>query len=280
MSRFEVAPGFSLNVETWGEGAPLVLLHGFTGSSRAWAEFGELLGRSFRCIAVDLVGHGDSDAPGDLWRYRIEQAAADAVAAVRSLGVERGAWLGYSMGGRTAVAVACTRPEAVSALVTIGASPGIADEAERTARRRADDALADRIEQEGIEAFVAYWESLPLWASQARLPAVLREAQRAVRLANAPRGLANSLRGMGAGAQPPFHDALRRLRVPFLALAGELDSKYARAAAEMATLVPRGRVEIIAGAGHAAQLEAPAQTAAAVTRFLAHSIHLPLEASP
>lgn len=278
MTRVEVAPGFRLSVETWGAGPPLVLLHGFTGSARAWGEFGQLLGRSFRCVAVDVVGHGESDAPDDLSCYRIERAAADAVAAVRACGVDRAPWLGYSMGGRTAIAVACLHPGAVSALVTIGASPGIADESEREARRLADDALANRIEREGIPAFVAYWESLPLWATQAQLPAGVREAQRAVRLANRPRGLANSLRGMGAGAQPPFHGALRDLRIPFLALAGELDTKYVQAAAGMAALAPAARAGTIPGAGHAAQLEAPAETAAAVTRFLAESAHLPLEA--
>jgi 2-succinyl-6-hydroxy-2,4-cyclohexadiene-1-carboxylate synthase len=278
VTRVELAPGFSLNVETWGEGPPLVVLHGFTGSSRAWGEFGRLLGRSFRCIGVDIVGHGESDAPDDVSRYRIEAAAGDAVAAVRACGVEQAPWLGYSMGGRTAIAVACLHPGAVSALVTIGASPGIADASERAARRLADEALADRIEREGIEAFVVYWESLPLWATQERLPADVRDAQRAIRLANRPRGLANSLRGMGAGAQPPFHGALRDLRVPFLALAGELDTKYVQAAAAMAALAPHARAETIPGAGHAAQLEAPAETAAAVTRFLAESAHLPLEA--
>ena len=71
MTRYDVAPGFSLNVETWGEGPPLVLLHGFTGSARAWGRFGELLGSRWRCFAVDIVGHGLSDAPADLEHYRI-----------------------------------------------------------------------------------------------------------------------------------------------------------------------------------------------------------------
>ncbi|MCL6645008.1 MAG: 2-succinyl-6-hydroxy-2,4-cyclohexadiene-1-carboxylate synthase, partial [Dehalococcoidia bacterium] len=73
---------------------------------------------------------------------------------------------------------------------------------------------------------------------------------------------------MGAGAQPPFHDALRSLAVPFLALAGELDAKYANIARVMAALAPAGSAGLIPGAGHAAQLEAPDAVFTAVDTFL------------
>jgi 2-succinyl-6-hydroxy-2,4-cyclohexadiene-1-carboxylate synthase len=272
VTRFELVPGFSLNVESWGVGPPLVLLHGFTGSARAWGEFGELLGREFRCVAVDIVGHGQSDAPADLVHYRMEQTVRDVVAAAGAAGAARAPWLGYSMGGRLAIAVALREPAAATALIIIGASPGLATEAERASRRAADEALADRIERDGIEAFVDSWESLPLWASQTTLPEAVRAAQRAGRLANRPVGLANSLRGMGTGAQPSFHEAIRALALPFLALAGELDEKYADIARAMAAAAPLGRFEIVPGAGHAAQLEAPAPTAAAVLHFL-HEHH-------
>ncbi len=268
MSRLEIRPGFFLNVESWGSGPPLILLHGFTGSAQSWSDFGVLLGHHFHCLAIDIVGHGASDAPADLEAYRMERVADDLVAAARMAGAARATWLGYSMGGRTAIAVAVRAPAAVAALVTIGASPGIADPAERAARVSSDEALADRIEREGIEPFVAYWESLPLWATQQSLPAATRAAQRATRLANRPIGLANSLRGMGAGAQPDYRASLPGLDMPFLALAGSLDPKYAHLAREMAAAAPRGTWQEIPGAGHAAQLEAPGPTADAVLAFL------------
>jgi 2-succinyl-6-hydroxy-2,4-cyclohexadiene-1-carboxylate synthase len=280
VTRVDVRAGLLLNVESWGAGPPLVLLHGFTGSAASWGEFGELLGRSFQCIAVDIVGHGQSDAPRDLAAYRMEQVAFDVAAAAQRAGAIRAPWLGYSMGGRTAIAVACLVPGAVSALVTIGASPGLDSEAERAERRRADEDLADRIEREGLEAFVDYWESLPLWASQASLPAEIRQAQRQTRLANRPVGLANSLRGMGTGAQPSYWDRLPALPIPFLALAGELDRKYVDIARRMAGLAPRGRAAVIPAAGHAAQLEAPAAVAREVTEFLCAVTESQLEAHP
>lgn len=280
MTRFEVRPGFSLNVELWGSGPTLVLLHGFTGSAASWGRFGELLGHSFRCLAIDIVGHGHSDAPADVADYRMEQVSADLAAAALHAGVAQAPWLGYSMGGRAALGVACLVPCVMSALVTIGASPGLETEDERAERRKADEELADRVERHGVEAFVDYWESLPLWASQQSLPADVRASQRRVRRANRPVGLANSLRGMGAGAQPSFWEHLPSLGIPFLALAGELDRKYVEVARRMARIVPHGTASAIPGVGHAAQLEAPGAVVDAVSRFLADVAEPQLEAQP
>jgi 2-succinyl-6-hydroxy-2,4-cyclohexadiene-1-carboxylate synthase len=149
-----------------------------------------------------------------------------------------------------------------------GATAGIADATERSARVRADEALAHRIEREGVPAFVDAWEALPLWASQASLPAAARERLRAQRLANDAMGLANSLRGMGAGAQPSLWGRLGELRSPTLLLAGSLDAKFTAIAREMAHALPDATMVPIDGAGHAAHLERPRPFAAEVLRFL------------
>ncbi|MFQ5381957.1 MAG: 2-succinyl-6-hydroxy-2,4-cyclohexadiene-1-carboxylate synthase, partial [Dehalococcoidia bacterium] len=224
MARFRLHDdGFSLNLEVRGSGPPLVLLHGFTGSAAAWGNFGDRLAGEFRIIAVDIVGHGASDAPRSLDSYRMERVRDDIVRAVSLAGFEHGAWLGYSMGGRTALHIAVAHPEAVERLALVGASPGLAKAAEREARIASDQALAADIERDGIEAFVDRWESLPLFATQRRLPRDVREKIRAGRLACRPHGLANSLRGMGTGAQPPLHNRLASLPMPVLLLAGEED---------------------------------------------------------
>src|SRR5262249_27505017 len=130
---------------------------------------------------------------------------------------------GYSMGGRLALGFACACAERVEALVLERASPGLADPVERAERKAADAALADRIEREGVAAFARHWEALPLWSTQAALPASVREAQRKARLRNREQGLAASLRGLGTGAQPALHRCLASLDVPVLCIAGELD---------------------------------------------------------
>ena len=267
MPRIDV-DGLGLHVEVAGSGPPLVLLHGFSGSGGTWATLVDGWSAAYTTVAVDLAGHGRSDALAGGERYRMSRAVADLVALLRTFGYERAAWLGYSLGGRTALQLAVRHPEAVAALVIEGASAGLADAAERAARVRSDEALAARIERDGVEAFVDGWERLPLFATQAGLPAEVRAAVRATRLANSARGLANSLRGMGAGAQEPLHDRLAAVRAPTLLLAGALDLKYAAIASEMAQKLPNATMHLIDGAGHAAHLERREQFSRPVLDFL------------
>jgi 2-succinyl-6-hydroxy-2,4-cyclohexadiene-1-carboxylate synthase len=269
MPRIDVGGGLSLNVERAGAGHPVVLLHGFTGASTSWQFMAAALAERAQPIAIDIVGHGRSDSPPEVDRYRMRPAVDDLVAALASTDHDTGAvWLGYSMGARVALQVAVHRPEAVTALILEGGSPGLADPAERAARVASDEALADRIEREGLEAFVDYWQSIPLWDSQQRLPAEVHAALRRQRLANDPVGLANSLRGMGTGAQDPLHDRLAAVAVPTLLVTGALDLKFTQIAAEMAVAMPRAETCVIPEAGHAAHLEQPAAFQAAVFAFL------------
>ena len=122
-----------------------------------------------------------------------------------------------------------------------------------------------------MPAFVDYWQSLPLWASQRRLPPAARAALRAQRLRNDPAGLAVSLRAAGAGADPPVLDALGGLRCPALLVAGALDPVYCDHAAAMAERLPDGRVAVVPDAGHAVHLDQPGRFAALIAGFLSES---------
>jgi 2-succinyl-6-hydroxy-2,4-cyclohexadiene-1-carboxylate synthase len=246
-----------LNVERAGSGPPLVLLHGFTGSAANWEPHLAAFERHFSVYAIDIIGHGQSDAPIDLMHYRMEQAVDDLRALLDRLDLASIALLGYSMGGRVALQLALAAPERIRALVLESASPGIAEPVERAARVRADEALAASIERDGLEAFIDRWQSLPLFASQQRLSSEVWQRQRAVRLANRPTGLANSLRGMGAGAMTPVWDRLGTFAAPTLVLAGALDAKYVEQGAAMAKLLPRATRLVLPDVGHTTHLEAP-----------------------
>lgn len=246
--------------------APLVALHGFTGSGEDFAPVAPRLGRA--CLAPDLPGHGGADAPTSPAAYAMERVTAGLADLLDREGLRRPVLLGYSMGGRTALSFAARFPERVRALVLIGASPGLADPAEREARRRADQALADRIEVEGVAAFADHWASIPLIATQARVPEPYRREMRRRRLANRARGLAGSLRGMGAGAMPPLWQALPSLNTPALLLTGAEDPKYRAIAARMLALLPDARHEELPGAGHCAHLERPEAACAVIDGFL------------
>jgi 2-succinyl-6-hydroxy-2,4-cyclohexadiene-1-carboxylate synthase len=261
--------GVRLHARIEGEGPPVLVLHGFTGSTESMSGVAGGLRDRHRVIRLDLVGHGRSDAPHDTAAYRMEAVAAHVVRVAEALAPDPPHLIGYSMGGRTALAAAVMAPERFASLVLVGATAGIADPEERAARIAADRALADRIERDGIASFVDAWMALPLFASQARLGARALEAARAQRLRNRPRGLANSLRGMGAGAQPPLHDALARLHRPVLLVVGAEDAKFRAIADRLAARLPDVRIAVLDDAGHAAHLEAPAAFDDAVRGFLA-----------
>jgi 2-succinyl-6-hydroxy-2,4-cyclohexadiene-1-carboxylate synthase len=260
--------GLHFNVEETGDGPPLLLLHGFTGSIRSWGAHTPVLASVQRVIAVDLIGHGQSDAPEDWRRYSMEHCVADLLALLDILDVADFDLLGYSMGGRVALQLAAAAPERIKRLIVESGSPGLEDAAEREARIAADEQLAQTIEGDGLEAFVDLWERLPLFASQVRLPADVRARVRAQRLASEPRGLANSLRGMGTGRQTSLWERLTSLQMPALLLAGALDAKYCELARQMATRLPHAAVRTIAEVGHTTHLEQPDAFQQAVLNFL------------
>lgn len=260
--------GAMLYGEPYKRKQTLVLLHGFTGSTANWANVCARLEMPGRwLIALDMLGHGQSATPPDPARYGIEHCQADILATLETLGVQpsEAVLLGYSMGGRIALYTAFSG--FFRALILESASPGLADSSEREQRQRSDNALAARIECEGVEAFVNYWEQLPLFASQHNVPLEVRAALRRQRLNTSAKGLANSLRGVGTGAQPALYEQLGMLTLPTLVLAGELDSKFCQLARQMAAHLPQAQLQIISGAGHTIHLEQPDAFAKLIHEF-------------
>jgi 2-succinyl-6-hydroxy-2,4-cyclohexadiene-1-carboxylate synthase len=159
-------------------------------------------------------------------------------------------------------------PELFRGATLIGAQPGLATEAEREDRRAADERWCALLEEKGIEAFVAQWEAVPLFATQSRLPRDVLERQRAARLAHDPHGLARSLRLTGLGVMPDYTGALAGLRVPVTLVAGAEDDKFGALAHRMAGAIPRARVELVADAGHNVVLERPRALARLLSRAM------------
>src|SRR5256885_5342156 len=197
----------------------------------------------WKWIVPDLRGHGETQ-PRDPAPWSVEACTEDLVGLWEALALGRTHLVGYSRGGRLALHVAAGRPDRFASLLTVGAHAGLDDEA-REGRRRGDDALAERIETEGIEAFVDYWGALPLFAGLERRGPSYVAQLRAERLQNHVAGLACSLRGMGAGAMRPVWDELARLAFPCTFVAGQQDHGYVASARRLAAAVPNGRFEIV-----------------------------------
>jgi 2-succinyl-6-hydroxy-2,4-cyclohexadiene-1-carboxylate synthase len=231
----------------------MVVLHGFTQTGRLFGRFGEHLSESRTLVAVDLPGHGDSDAVrADLWETA--ELVRETVRA--AVGDEPSALLGYSLGGRVALHVATGTDLAVRGLVLVGATGGIEDPGERERRRLSDDALADELEASGdVDRFLDQWLRGPTFDRLSSLNA----AGRSERRRNSAAGLASSLRLSGTGTQEPLWDRLSTLACPVLALAGADDTRFASHALRIARLAPRAAASLVPGGGHAVHLAQPDQ---------------------
>lgn len=238
---------------------PLVLLHGFTGSPRSWSAVARRLERDGAgpVLAPALLGHDGTTGPADAARFEDE---LDRLADRISGELDAPAHLaGYSMGGRLALGLLIRHPRLFRSATLIGASPGLASPVEREARAERDEEWARLLEEEGLDTFVASWEALPLFASQARLPAAERHRQREIRRSHDPRGLARSLRTVGLARMPDYRPRLPDVAAPVRLVAGERDEKFRGLAADMAARLPRGSVTVVPDVGHNVVLEAPAE---------------------
>lgn len=237
---------------------PLVLLHGFAGTGRSWAEVvAHVDRRAYAPICPDLRGHGASahERPVD---------AGHAVADVLAAAPERFALAGYSLGGRVALRVALAAPDRVTRLVLAATTAGLEYEDERAARVAADDALADRMEAMEGDEWIAVWTGQPIFAGT---PPAARAAWEADLRRNDPRGLAAALRGLSTGRMAPVWDRLGELTMPTTVVVGERDAKYRALAERLVAGLPEPRPAapvVLPGAGHGLPREAPAALAAAL----------------
>jgi 2-succinyl-6-hydroxy-2,4-cyclohexadiene-1-carboxylate synthase len=230
----------------------LVLLHGFTQTGASWRSVAARAAERYRVHAPDLRGHGAASERRPVsFEAVLSDLAADAP--------ERFTLAGYSMGGRIALAAAVANPGRVERLVLLSASPGLADLGEREQRRQADERLARELERDGVEPFARRWALQPLFAGQ---PPEVARAAHEDRLRNTVAGLAAALRGLGTGTMEPLWERLGELRMPVALVVGERDERFRAINERVAERIPDAELNVIPGAGHAAQLERPAEVAA------------------
>ena len=242
-----------------GRGRPTLLLHGFTGAAASWERVAARLPGAV--AALHLPGH-HPDLPAAADFAANVELIASAIAALDTPPL----LVGYSLGGRAALAVAMAHPELIAELCLVSTHPGLATDAERAARRAADQHWVDCLTNAGLEEFVDAWQALPMWASQRDLDRDLLAEQRALRLTRDPAALAASLTTMGLGEMPSYADALAVTTLSTRWIVGEKDAKFVAIARATARACPAVDLTIIPGAGHNLPLETPDALAALIAR--------------
>ena len=244
-----------LHAEVRGLGTRVVLLHGFTQNSRCWGDFGEFVAQHHETVLVDLPGHGES---------RHDEASLQESAALVGEVGGCGTYVGYSLGGRIALHVALQNPELVERMVLIGATAGLRTPEERAERVAADDALAQGIETNGLDAFLTLWLSQPLFAGLGEQAAVF-----AARRTNRSEAMAESLRSVGTGHQANLWPDLSDILCPTLVVTGANDEKFTLLGRELRRSIgKRAELVTVNDSGHSVHLEHPNETWAVVHEWL------------
>lgn len=260
--------GVHYHVSEWGdkENPPLVLLHGFSQSSATWDEIASELSRDYFVVAPDFVGHGQSDLPEDPTVYELGAALEMLTALLRWLWVDQVNLVGYSMGGRIALAYACTHPHHVASLTLESTGLGPKTEQQHQAMLKRDFEMIEKLMEGDLEKFMDVWENQPVFDSQKKLSPEVQAALRADRLDNDPRALALTVRGSGHHTMPDLSYKIRRLPLPVLYIAGVLDRKYVKVAEQLQH--SPGISCVLMNTGHNTHLEAPQSFCRQVRAFL------------
>lgn len=251
---------------------PLVLLHGFTASSASFVENISGLRRSFTVIAVDLLGHGDSDAPDDPRPYRVDAAVSRLVGLLDELGIDEALICGHSLGGALAIRIALAHPERVAGLVVINSNSAAGSPAWRERARQGLRELAAQVRQHGLEPLR---RSRLYPAHSRRLPERARQLLTEDFDRLQPHAVAHTATELVAEVNA--FERLSELRVPVLVVVGDRDEEFVQNAPRMVERIPRGlaRLEVLRGAGHAANLEAPEEFERLLVDFAREIGYLP-----
>ena len=258
---------------------PLLFVHGFLGDGEDWAALRALVDPRLAGSCFELPGHGAAAPIGPsagAGATRWFAPAADRLRAACAALAAPPVVVGYSMGGRLALYTAVRFPQAAAGLILIGGDPGLEDASARAERLARDEALARQLAAAAAtEAFTDWlqrWYAVPLFGDLRRQPHFGGLLQR--RRHGRPVHLAAALRGLSVGVQPPLWNALSRLSIPALFIAGAEDAKYRAVAERIAALGAPWQTAVCPGAAHAVHIEHPQAVAALIRTFMLHGANV------
>ena len=250
-----------------GNGLPLLLIHGFTGSHKSFDDISKYLQQFFKIIRIDLIGHGKS-MNEDESLYSFKNSIESILEIIDELRIIKVNLLGYSLGGRNAMHFASKFKERVNKLILCSSSYGLESQLEKDKRIKSDQRLVNLLENNKLKEFVEYWESLPLWNSENRLSIEKKKNHRKIRLSNNPYGLALNLKHQGQGKQNNLLSELKKINTKTLILYGEKDNKYKKLSTKLEKTIRKSKTIMVPESGHNIILENPIYVSRAVKNFI------------
>ena len=234
-----------LRVDSIGKGEDLVVLHGWALHCGLFDCIADVLAAHFRVHFIDLPGHGhnaDKELPADM--HKLALYVLDAAP-------DRAHWLGWSLGGMTALTAAAMAPRRIKKLVTVASTPKFVASPDwpRAIPAATLDAMAEELKGD-FHVTVKNFLSLQVLGDDQAF-SLLRELRDKAYAHGEPAAtsLANGLRILH---DTDLRPRLREIVSPLLAIAGSRDRLAPPAAAQaLANLVPNGRSVTITKAAHA-----------------------------
>jgi pimeloyl-ACP methyl ester carboxylesterase len=260
--------GSELHVDRRGGGEPLLLIQGMGGNSAHWGEpFLRELERDFEVVAYDHRGIGRSATCAG--GFTTHALAADAIALLDALEIERTHVFGFSMGGMVAQELALSAPERVMTLVLAGTSPG-GTQAKQTSAdvvNALTSAALSGDRERMLRTGYGFIVSPPYAADAANYAAFAAVAR------EHPATLGMLMQQQSAVLGHDAYGRLREISAPTLVIHGTQDQMLSAINGDLiASMVPGARLETLEGVGHLVYWEQPERTARLVREHaLAHA---------
>lgn len=250
--------GTGINIEEQGSGdLAIVFLHYYGGSCRTWKYVTTPLAKTFRTIALDNRGWGESDAPKE--GYSLADHAEDTLGVVEALGLGRYILVGHSMGGKVAQLLASQQPDGLIGLILVGSSMPTPLVVSPEMRERMLTAYANR-------------ENVEMAIDQVLTAKPLQPADREQVIADSLRGAPPAKEAWPvSSSQEDISDVVSNISVPTLVISCELDrvDSVETTKSELVPRIPGAVLEVLAGTGHLAPLESPTDLIRLIDQFAA-----------
>ena len=250
--------GTQIHVKQRGNGElALVFLHYYGGSARTWDAVADELADRYRIVATDHRGWGDSEAPAD--HYGIADLAADAEGVIEALGLRRYVLIGHSMGGKVAQLIASRRPNGLEGLVLVAPSPP-------------SPMLLSDAQRATLAGAYQTRESVEFVIDHVLTAKPLNAAYREQVIEDSLRGAPQAKSAWPELAmREDITAATTSIEAPTIVISGELDQvdRIATLQAELLPRIPHAAMYVLPGTGHLSPLEAPAEVARLIARFVA-----------